>query len=87
MSRVRVTGGPGVIGSRVVLRLLAAGRQMRAMGRIPTPAAEVRAMLGPGEVQPHARVSFNAPGREPDTGRLDAAAGGEFIDDRIRVRA
>jgi nucleoside-diphosphate-sugar epimerase len=59
MSRVLVTGGSDVVGSRVILRLLTAGREVRTTAGSPTPAAEVRA-------------------------QLDAVAGCEYVDDRIR---
>jgi len=85
MSRVFVTGEPGSVGSRVILRLVAAGRELRTMLGSPTRAAEVRAMVDTGDVQPSARVSFIAADRDDHAGRLDAAAGGEFVDDRIRV--
>jgi dihydroflavonol-4-reductase len=86
MSRVLATGGPGFIGSRVILRLLAAGREMRAIVRSPTRAAAVRAMVDTGDVQPNACVSFVAANRDHDAGRLDAVAGCEFVDDRVRLR-
>jgi nucleoside-diphosphate-sugar epimerase len=85
MSRVLETGGRSLVGSRVMLRLLAAGRQVRAMVGSPTRAAEMRAILGAGNVQPGARVSFGATDGDHDAGRLDAVAGSEFVDDRIRL--
>jgi nucleoside-diphosphate-sugar epimerase len=85
MSRVLVTGGPGLVGSRVILRLLAAGREPRTMAGSPTPATEVRAIPDIGDVQPSARGSFIATYRDHDAGRLDAVAGSEFVDDRIRL--
>jgi nucleoside-diphosphate-sugar epimerase len=45
MSRVLPTGPPSFVGSRVILQLLAAGREVRTMVGGPTHAAEVRAML------------------------------------------
>jgi len=36
-------------------------------------------------VQPEARVSILATDRHDDAGRLDAVAGCEFVDDRIRL--
>ena len=52
-----------------------------ALSRTP----EVRPMVDTGDVQPGGRVSFIAPGRDEDAGRLDEAAGCEFLDDRIRL--
>jgi len=86
MSRVLVTGGPGLVGSSVLLRLLAAGREVRTKVEGPMRAAAVRAMLGPRKVQPGARASFSTADRDDDAGRLDAVAGSEFLDDRIRLR-
>jgi nucleoside-diphosphate-sugar epimerase len=86
MNRVLVTGGPGLIGSRVILRLVAAGRTVRTKVESPMRAAVVRAMLGPRKVQPGVRASFSTADRE-DAGRLDVVAGSEFLDDRIRLRA
>jgi len=86
MSRVLVPGGPGLVGSRVILRVLAAGREVRTIVGSLTRAAQVRATVDSGDVQPGARVSFVAAERDHGAGRLDAVAGGEFVDDRIRLR-
>jgi len=85
MSRALVTVGPRLAGSRVIVWLLAAGREVRTMVGRPTRAAEVRAVVNTGDIQPGARVSlFNA--ADPDyTVRLDAVAGSEFVDDRIHL--
>jgi hypothetical protein len=60
--------------------------KVRTMVRSPTRAAEALPIVDPGAVQPGARVSFIAADRDRDAGRLDAVAGGEFVDDRIRLR-
>ena len=86
MSRVLVTGGPGFVGSRVILRLLAAGRVAYATVSRPRRAAEMQASLDTGDVQPIERASFIVADRDNAAGRLDAAAGCEFFDDRIRLR-
>jgi nucleoside-diphosphate-sugar epimerase len=85
MSRVLVTDGPGLVGSSVIVRLLAAGREVRSKVESPMRAAAVRAVLGPSKVQPGARESFSATKRDGDARRLDFVAGGEFLDDRIRL--
>lgn len=85
MSRVLVTGGRGLVGSRVIPGLLAASRGLRTMVGSPTRAAEVRTTGDTGDVQPGARVSFIAADRDHDAGRVDAVAGSEFLDDRIRL--
>jgi len=84
MNRVLVTGWPGLVRSRVILRLLAAGREVRTIVESPTRTAEVRAALDTRDVQPGAHASFIATDRDHQAGRLDAAAGCEFVDDRIR---
>jgi hypothetical protein len=66
----RVTGEPGLVGTRVILRLLAVGREVRTMVRSPTPA-------------PH--VSVIGAERDDDAGSLDDVAGCEFVDDRIHL--
>jgi nucleoside-diphosphate-sugar epimerase len=86
MSRVLVTGGPGLVGSRVIHRLLAAGREVRTVVGSPTRSAEVRAMVDAGDVQPSARASFVVADGDHEERRLDAVAGCEFVDDRIRRR-
>jgi len=85
MSRVLVTVGPRLAGSRVILWLLAAGREVRTMVGNTTRAAERRAMVDTRDVQPGARVSFIAADGDHDAGRLDAVAGSEFVDDRIHL--
>ena len=84
MSGVLVTIASTVGGSRVGLRLLAAGREVRAMVESQTRAAEKRAILDTGDIHSTARVSVIAADRDHEAGRLDAAAGCEFVDDRIR---
>jgi hypothetical protein len=48
--------------------------------------ADVPVMVDTGDVQPGARVTVIAAHRDHDAGRLDAVAGSEFLDDRIRLR-
>lgn len=68
------------------LWLLAAGREVRTTAWNPAPAAKMRANRDAGDVQPGARASFMAADRDHDAERLDAVAGSEFVDDRIRLR-
>jgi hypothetical protein len=72
MSGVHVTTEPDAVGSGMSLRLLAAGPQVRTV--LDTA---VRA------VPPAARPSFISADHD-EGGRLDAVAGCEFVDDRIR---
>ena len=83
MTRGLETGGRGLVGNPVLLWVLAAGRQLRTMVGRPTRVAEMRAIQDTGSVQGD-RVSFSAADRDDDSGRLDAVAGSEFVDDRIR---
>ena len=74
-----------VTGKRMMLRLLTAHREERTIVGRPTRASEVHATLGSGDVQPDPGVSPIASDRHDDAGRLDAVAGCEFVDDRIRL--
>jgi hypothetical protein len=62
-----------------------AGRELRAIVGSPTRAAELLTVLNTRDVQTGARVSFIPADRDHDPGRLDAASGCEFVDDRIRL--
>ena len=84
MSKIIVTGVPGFVGSDVILRFLARGREVRTMPGHPTRAVEVCAM-DTGDIQPSARLLFVPADRNHDPERVDAVAGCEFVDDRIRV--
>jgi hypothetical protein len=84
MSRGLVMSGPHFLTSSAIPRLLVAGPGVRTMEENPTPAASVRAVRDRRNVQPDARVRFIAADRD-DAGRLDAVAGCEFVDDRIRL--
>jgi len=59
------------VGRRALLRLLAGGR-------------DARPGLDPQDVRPHAGASFTAADQDRDG--LDAVAGAEYLDDRIRFR-
>ena len=69
--------------SRLIRQLLAAGREVRTLVWTPTRAAAVRMTMDTAGVQPD--LSFVAEARV-DAERLDAVAGSEFLDDRIRLR-
>lgn len=85
MRRRLITSGPHFTRS-AILRLFAAGSAVRTMEENPTPAASMRAVLDRRNVQPDARLRFTAADRD-DVGRLDAVAGSEFVDDRIRCES
>jgi nucleoside-diphosphate-sugar epimerase len=79
MSKVLVTGGSGFIGSFCILRLLAAGFEVRTTVRNLNREDEVRAMLRAGGMEPGNRLTFVAADLERDTGWNVAVAGCEFV--------
>jgi hypothetical protein len=52
------------------------------VGARSTPASEVRSTAHVG--RPRARDLFIAEDHDDDAGRVDAVAGSEFVDDRVR---
>jgi len=74
-----VTGGSGFIGSHCIVRLLAAGHEVRATLRDPTRETDVRAMLRAAAVDPADRLSFAVAELEADAGWAAAAAGCEYV--------
>jgi hypothetical protein len=86
MSRGLVTSATRLVASRAILRFVVVGCEVRTTVESLTHAAEVRAMLDTRGVQHGTRVSSIAADAEDDAGRLDAAAGCEFVDDRIPLR-
>jgi len=86
MSNAAVTSAPGFVILRAIRRLLAAGLEVRSMlgGRACT--AEVRAMVEAAAAQLPAGPSFIAGYPHHDAGWVDAAAGSEYLDDRLRLR-
>jgi nucleoside-diphosphate-sugar epimerase len=86
MGRVFVTSGPGFFGRVPIIRLLAAGRELRTTMGSTTRPAEGRAMVEAGDVQPSPGASFIAADHDRHAESRDAVAGSEFIDDRIRLR-
>jgi hypothetical protein len=85
MSRGLVTRGPHFFSSSAILHLLATGSGVRTIEENLTPAASVCAVLDMRNVQPDARARFMAADRD-HAARLDAIAGCECVDDRIRLR-
>jgi len=59
----------------------------RSVGSL-TPTVHAGAAVDPGDVQQpgEVRESFAEADRDREAAQLDAAAGGEFIDDRLRLR-
>ena len=78
-SRVLVTGGSGFIGIHCIVKLLAAGYEVRATLRDCARETDVRAMLRTAGVDPVDRLSFAVAHLEGDAGWAAAAAGCEFV--------
>jgi len=79
MSTILVTGGSGFIGSHSILRLLAAGHQVRTTVRSLKREGDVRAMLKEGGAKPSDRLSFIAADLEKDGGWPEAVADCEYV--------
>jgi hypothetical protein len=86
MSRLIETSGPGFFGTRAILRLFAAGTQVRRMEESPRHAPEEPATGDTRDVQPSPRASLIAADPDQVAERPDSVAGSEFVDDRIRLR-
>ena len=79
MSTVLVTGGSGFVGCHCILRLLAAGYDVRTTVRNLKRETDVRAMLRAGGAEPDDRLSLVAADLENDAGWADAAKGCEYV--------
>jgi len=66
--------------------LLAAAREVRGMEESRTRVPKEPGTMHVGEVQPNRGASIIAADLGHDAERLDAVAGSEFVDDRIRLR-
>jgi hypothetical protein len=76
ISRVPLTGGLGFFSRFADVRVVADTREVRGMEE----TIDVR------EVQPNRGPSIVAADLDRDAGSLDAVAGSEYVDDRIRLR-
>jgi hypothetical protein len=86
MSRLLSTSGLGFFSRLANVRLLAGVREVGSIEENPTPLAEEPAKMGVREVLPTRRASIIAEDLDHHTEKLDAVAGSEFVDDRIRLR-
>lgn len=88
MSKVLVASWPGFFGSVAMLRLLVTRREVRTVQQTSaTRAAEVSTKVTLRDIQPSPDASLIAADRRHHHVRsLDAVAGSEFVDDRIRRR-
>jgi hypothetical protein len=85
MSRGLVASGLGFFGSGAILRLLAAS-QVRGNGENLGRVAEEPVTVDGRDVEPSPPTSFIVADRDRSADNLDAVAGSEFVDDRIRLR-
>ena len=81
MSTIPVTGRPGSFGSVGILRHLVAGRGVRSGEENRTHGADEPVMVNPADIRPSPDTADRD---DYDVKSLDAVAGSEFVDDRIR---
>ena len=86
ISRVLLTGRPGFFSRLANVRLLAATRELRGMEESRTRVPMEHGTMDVREVQPNRGPSIVAADLDHDAQSLDAVAGSEFVDDRIRLR-
>ena len=86
MTRILVASRPGFFSRLANLRLLAVAREVRSMEESPARVPEEAATIVVREIQPSGGASIMVADRGHHAERLDAVAGSEFVDDRIRRR-
>jgi hypothetical protein len=86
MSRALLTSGPGFFSRLANVRLLPAVREVGRMEESPARVPEEPATMDVREVQPSRGASTIAADLDHHAESLDAVAGSEFVDDRIRLR-
>ena len=86
MSRILVTSRTGFFSRFANVRLLAATREVRGMEESRRRLPEEPATMDVREVQASRGASIVAADLDQHAESLDAVAGSEFVDDRIRLR-
>ena len=93
VSKRLLRSGRHFFAGSAILRLFDASPEARSMEESPGRAAEEPATVEAGDVQPspnavqrRPRASFIAADRDHGADGVDAVAGSEFVDDRIRLR-
>jgi hypothetical protein len=86
MRRVLLTGASGLVSRLANVRLLAATREVRGIEESLTRIPEEPGTMDVREGQPNRGAPIVAAGLDRHAESLDAVAGSEFVDDRIRLR-
>ena len=86
MRRVLLTGASGLVSRLANVRLLAATREVRGIEESLTRIPEEPGTMDVREVEPNRGASIIAADLDHHAESLDAVAGSEFVDDRIRLR-
>ena len=86
MSSVLATSGRGFFRRLADVRLLAAAREVLGMEESRTRVPEESGTMDVREIQPNRGPSIIAADLDHHAGSLDAIAGSEFVDDRVRLR-
>jgi hypothetical protein len=86
MSRILVTNRPGFFSRLVHVGFLPADREGRSMEATPTRVPEEPGTMDVREVRSSRWAWIIAPDLDHHAEGLDAVAGSEFVDDRIRLR-
>jgi hypothetical protein len=86
MPKVSVTSVPGFLGRLAYFRLLTPVAEVRRLAEGSWRVPDERAPLGVPEIQPTRMPLSTADDLDYRAEPLDAVAGSEFVDDRIRLR-
>jgi len=86
MHKVRVTTELGFLGRLVHFQRLTPAAEVRTPAESFRRVPDERATLGVSKIQPTRMASSTAEDLDYRAEPLDAVAGSEFVDDRIRLR-